>query len=46
MALKDVARVQQLPVAEGNRLTKLIPKHMPEVNGKELKPTLKTAMNM
>lgn len=41
MALKDVARVQQLPVAEGNRLTKLIPKHMPEVNGKELKPTLK-----
>ena len=41
MAIKDVARVQQLPVAEGNRLTKLIPRHMPEVNGKELKPTLK-----
>ena len=41
MALKDVARVQQLPVAEGNRLTKLIPKHMPEVYGKQLKPTLK-----
>ena len=41
MALKDVARVQQLSVAEGNRLTKLIPRHMPEVNGKELKPTLK-----
>ena len=41
MAIKDVARVEQLPISEGNRLTKLIPKHMPEVNGKELKPTLK-----
>ena len=41
MAIKDVARVEQLPVSEGNRLTKLIPRHMPEVNGKELKPTLK-----
>ena len=41
MAIKDVARVQQLPLPESDRLTKLIPKHMPEVNGKELKPTLK-----
>lgn len=40
-AIKDVARVQQLPLSESDRLTKLIPKHMPEVNGKELKPTLK-----
>ena len=40
-AIKDVARVQQLPLSESERLTKLIPKHMPEVNGKELKPTLK-----
>ena len=40
-AIKDVARVEQLPLAESNRLAKLIPKHMPEVNGKELKPTLK-----
>ena len=40
-AIKDVARIEQLPLAESNRLTKLIPKHMPEVNGKELKPTLK-----
>ena len=40
-AIKDVARVEQLPLAESNRLTKLIPAHMPEVNGKELKPTLK-----
>ncbi|MDE6268324.1 MAG: DNA polymerase III subunit alpha [Muribaculaceae bacterium] len=40
-AIKDVARVQQLPLSESDRLTKLIPDHMPEVNGKELKPTLK-----
>lgn len=40
-AIKDVARVQQLPLSESERLTKMIPKHMPEVNGKELKPTLK-----
>ena len=40
MAIKDVARVEQLPLSESNRLTKLIPKHMPERNGKELKPTL------
>ncbi|PWL59238.1 MAG: DNA polymerase III subunit alpha [Bacteroidales bacterium] len=40
-AIKDVARIEQLPLSESNRLTKLIPRHMPEVNGKELKPTLK-----
>ncbi|MBR5331678.1 MAG: DNA polymerase III subunit alpha [Muribaculaceae bacterium] len=40
-AIKDVARVQELPLSESERLTKLIPKRMPEVNGKELKPTLK-----
>lgn len=40
-AIKDVARVEQLPLAESNRLAKLIPRHMPEVNGKGLKPTLK-----
>ena len=40
-AIKDVARVQELPLSESDRLTKLIPKRMPEVNGKELKPTLK-----
>ena len=39
-AIKDVARVEQLPIPEANRLTKLIPAHMPEKNGKELKPTL------
>ena len=40
MAIKDVARVEQLPLSESDRLTKLIPRHMPEVNGKELKDTL------
>lgn len=40
-AIKDVARVQELPLSESERLTKLIPVHMPEVNGKALKPTLK-----
>ncbi len=40
-AIKDVARVIELPLPESNRLAKLIPAHMPEVNGKELKPTLK-----
>jgi DNA polymerase-3 subunit alpha len=40
-AIKDVARVQDLPLSESDRLTKLIPKRMPEVNGKELKETLK-----
>lgn len=41
LSIKDVARVQKLPLQESDRLTKLIPRHMPEVNGKELKPTLK-----
>ena len=40
-AIKDVARVIQLPLPESNRLAGMVPKRMPEVNGKELKPTLK-----
>lgn len=40
-AIKDVARVEDLPLSESDRLTKLIPRHMPEVNGKELPATLK-----
>ncbi len=40
-AIKDVARVEQLPLPESNRLANLVPKRMPEVNGKELKCTLK-----
>lgn len=40
-AIKDVARVEDLPLSESDRLTKMIPRHMPEVNGKELSATLK-----
>ncbi len=39
-AIKDVGRVEQLPISETDRLAKLVPDHMPEVNGKALKPTL------
>lgn len=39
-AIKDVARIEQLPLSESDRLTKLIPDRMPTVDGKELKPTL------
>ena len=39
-AIKDVARVEQLPLPVANRLAKLVPKRMPEVNGKTLKDNL------
>ena len=42
MAIKDVARVERLSVAESNRLAKLVPDHMPaDENGKEYKTNLK-----
>lgn len=34
MAIKDVAKVMQLPLAESNRLAKLVPERLPEINGK------------
>ncbi|MDE6101296.1 MAG: DNA polymerase III subunit alpha, partial [Paramuribaculum sp.] len=40
LAIKDVARIEQLPLSESDRLTKLIPKRMPTVDGKELKQNL------
>ncbi len=42
MALKDVARVQKLPLPESDRLCKLIPDHIPDPNDKtkELKINL------
>lgn len=43
-AIKDVARIEQLPLNEANRLAGLIPRHMPEVNGKELSPTLSNCL--
>ena len=33
--IKDVGRVQKVPISETNRLVKLIPDHLPEVNGTE-----------
>ncbi len=39
-AIKDVARVEDLPLAESNRLANLVPKHLPEVGGKEPPITL------
>jgi len=44
-AIKDVARIEQLPLSESDRLAKLIPKRMPAVDGKELKPTLDNCYN-
>ncbi|MBC8626099.1 DNA polymerase III subunit alpha [Alloprevotella sp. Lung230] len=44
-AIKDVARVQQLPLAESHRLCKLIPDKLPEgLNGKPLKMNLTNAI--
>ncbi len=40
LAIKDVARVEQLPLNESDRLTKLIPAHMPVVDGKEVSQSL------
>ncbi|MCH5326130.1 MAG: DNA polymerase III subunit alpha, partial [Duncaniella sp.] len=40
-AIKDVARVEQLPLAESNRLANLVPKRMPDgPDGKTLKTNL------
>lgn len=40
-AIKDVARVEQLPLTESNRLANLVPNRMPEgKDGKPLKTTL------
>ncbi len=36
-SIKDVARVQKLPLSEAERLTKYVPDKFPEVNGKALK---------
>ena len=44
MVLKDVARVEELPLAESNQLAKLIPDRLPEVNGKAPKINLKNCI--
>lgn len=40
-AIKDVARVLRLPLSESDRLTKMIPDKLPEVDGKAPKINLK-----
>lgn len=44
MAIRDVARVEKLPLSDADRLAKLIPAHLPEVNGKEPKITIKNCI--
>ncbi len=44
LAIKDVARVQKLPLPESDRLTKLIPDRLPEKNGKPQKINLKNCI--
>lgn len=43
-AIKDVARVLGLSIAEANRLTKLVPDRLPEVDGKSPKINLKNVL--
>ncbi len=40
-AIKDIARVSRLPLSESDRLTKMIPDKLPEVDGKAPKINLK-----
>lgn len=44
LAIKDVARVQKLPLPESDRLTRLIPDRLPEKNGKAQKINLKNCI--
>ncbi len=40
LAIKDMAKVMDLPLAESNRLAKLVPDRMPEIGGKTPAPTV------
>ncbi len=44
LAIKDVARVQKVPIPESDRLTKLIPDRLPEYEGKPMKVNLKNCI--
>ena len=46
MAIKDVARVEKLPLDTSNALCKLIPDRMPEVNGKTMKMNLPNVISI
>jgi len=43
-SIKDVARVQNLPLEEANQLVKFVPERLPDVNGKEIKVTLSNCL--
>ncbi|MDE6754346.1 MAG: DNA polymerase III subunit alpha [Muribaculaceae bacterium] len=43
-AIKDVAKVMDLPLAESNRLAKLVPDRLPDVNGKAPKINFKNCL--
>lgn len=44
MAIKDVAKVLEVPLSEANRLAKLVPERLPEVNGKAPKINFKNCL--
>ena len=44
MVIKDVAKVLELPLPEANRLAKLVPDRLPEVNGKAPKINFKNCL--
>ena len=44
LAIKDVARVQKVPIPESDKLTKLIPDRLPEMDGKPMKMNLKNCI--
>ena len=44
MAIKDVAKVLEVPLPESNRLARLVPDRMPEVDGKTPKVNFKNCL--
>lgn len=44
MAIKDVAKVLEVPLPESNRLARLVPDRLPEVNGKSPKINFKNCL--
>ena len=44
MAIKDVAKVLEVPLQESNRLAKLVPDRLPEVDGKSPKINIKNLL--
>ena len=44
MAIKDVAKVLDLPLDESNRLSRLVPDRLPDVNGKSVKVNFKNCL--